>query len=533
MSKNIVFVSDFFVEEVLGGAELSDSALSSYLEQQKNFKIERIHCRDLTRDFLEQNKEKFFVISNFTTLKKDSQIYLENSNELKYIIVEHDHKYLLTRDPSGFKDFIAPPEMIINRTFYERAKLVVGMSKLHTDIIKKNLPTLKNIFNAGTAFWTAKTIEKIRQINSRIVAKGDHVAIQHSKNPIKGMSETIKYCDEKKLPYLLTGNCSHDKMLEELAKAKSFAFFPQVVESYSMVTMEAKMLGCKILTTPKLLGCASEENIKLNGPELVDDIERRIKAAVDKIADVIENFQPEITVILNCYRRPKYLKEQLEAIRNQSIKPKEVWLWVNKSPENEGMNFSDMGFDKVFNNDFNWKFYGRFAGAMLARTKYIALFDDDTIPGENWFKNCLDTMKTHRGILGGAGVTLNSRIYDNHRRVGWAVQNEKIERTDLVGHAWFFEREWLKYLWQEEVPTWDNGEDIQFSYTAQRYGKIETYCPAHPKNDLTLHSSLKGNQLGIDDKATSNTRNHFEFYPQRDYCIQRACEGGWKTVNNV
>ncbi|MGA0327796.1 MAG: hypothetical protein ACO3OK_12425, partial [Limisphaerales bacterium] len=42
-------------------------------------------------------------------------------------------------------------------------------------------------------------------------------------------------------------------------------------------------------------------------------------------------------------------------------------------------------------------------------------------------------------------------------------------------------RDTLKYLWQEYPISWDNGEDIHFSYTAQKYGNIKTYVPPHKK----------------------------------------------------
>lgn len=37
----------------------------------------------------------------------------------------------------------------------------------------------------------------------------------------------------------------------------------------------------------------------------------------------------EITVILNGYKRPQFLKQQIDAINNQTIKPKEIMLWQN------------------------------------------------------------------------------------------------------------------------------------------------------------------------------------------------------------
>ena len=311
-------------------------------------------------------------------------------------------------------------------------------------------------------------------------------------------------------------------------------FFPKVLETFSRISIEAKMLNCKLVTKPKLLGAASEEIFNLSGKQLIEEIRKRKNNALELFENLINNDvvdnHADITVILNCYRRPQYLTEQIAAVRNQTKKPIQIWLWVNHHEDNEAFNFTNLDVDRVIKNDYNWKYYGRFAAAMLADTKYVALFDDDTIPGNKWFENCLNTMKVSPGILGGAGVIIEGKQYKNHTRYGWSSQNKDIVRVDLVGHAWFFEQDWVKYLWLEKPFTWDNGEDIQFSYCCQKYGNIQTFCPPHPKEDPQMFSSLKGYKYGVDDKASSNSRNHTVFYQQRDSCVKNAVENGWKTV---
>ena len=63
----------------------------------------------------------------------------------------------------------------------------------------------------------------------------------------------------------------------------------------------------------------------------------------------------DITVILNLYRREEYLEEQIKAIRNQNIQPKEIWLWINAHEDNKDFDASKYDIDKVFRNDYNWK----------------------------------------------------------------------------------------------------------------------------------------------------------------------------------
>ena len=42
-----------------------------------------------------------------------------------------------------------------------------------------------------------------------------------------------------------------------------------------------------------------------------------------------------ITVILNGYKRGDNLNEQLEALKNQTVKPDEILLWYNNPGDND------------------------------------------------------------------------------------------------------------------------------------------------------------------------------------------------------
>ena len=249
----------------------------------------------------------------------------------------------------------------------------------------------------------------------------------------------------------------------------------------------------------------------------------------------------DITTILNCYRRPQNMLDQVAAVRAQTTKSKEIWMWINDHHDNRNRNFSLLDVDAIVRSSKNFKFHSRFALGLLATTKYVAFFDDDTIPGDQWFESCLQTMETSPGILGGAGIILHSRVYDipgyvcQHERVGWPSQNSEVQEVDLVGHAWFLRREDLNYLWREVPYTLENCEDMQLSYLAQKYGGIKTYCPPHPLEDKRKWSSLLAVKLGDDDVASSNAgrEKYFYFCELRNNFISHAVDNGWKTVRDV
>ena len=236
-----------------------------------------------------------------------------------------------------------------------------------------------------------------------------------------------------------------------------------------------------------------------------------------------------ITVTLNGYRRPKNLPLQIEAIKNQTVQPDQIWLWVNHHEDFYEEPF-DYDVDRIVKNDYNWKYFGRFSLAMLAQTEFVALFDDDTIPGNRWFENCLETYNEKKCIIGGVGLQLNSKeYYMDHERFGWPSHNEEAKEVDLVGHAWFINKSHLKFVWEEEPYTWETGEDIHLSAMAQLYGAIPTVVPPHPPLEREKSSSLYGYELGVDDKTTSVT-NQQEFFTLRDQCIQHYISRGWRLV---
>lgn len=237
----------------------------------------------------------------------------------------------------------------------------------------------------------------------------------------------------------------------------------------------------------------------------------------------------EITVILNGYKRPEYLSEQVSAILAQSIKPDQIWLWVNHC---DGIIIPDEieGINVIVKSSKNFKYHGRFALGLLANTKYVAFFDDDTIPGSNWFKNCISCINRNpKSILGGVGVIMNSNLYYMHERAGWPSPTNVDTEVDLVGHAWFLERSTLNDLWRTIPCTFENGEDMQLSFNAWIYNKIKTICPPHPINDKTMWSSLKAWEYGNDNKASSNGSllSIPLFYKQRDDIIDHYLKSGY------
>lgn len=216
-----------------------------------------------------------------------------------------------------------------------------------------------------------------------------------------------------------------------------------------------------------------------------------------------------ISVILTVYARPQNLDLQIEAIKNQTVKPDEIIIVVDK---NKTIDFESTKYKEYQIIEFNKNIgvWGRFSIALLAKNPYICVFDDDTIPGSRWFENCLNTYKKVDGLLGTVGILFKKGVldYDYSERIGWPSANENIETVDIVGHSWFFKRKHIEQFWNHTEDHFNykkSGEDIHFSYILKKRLGLNTYVPPHPKKDTSLWGSLPeyASSLGSDENALS------------------------------
>ena len=315
MNKKIVYINDFFLEDFVGGGELNDHELIEMLKE--SYDIQKVRSNNVTIDFLEQNRESFFIISNFINLKLDCKDHINNLN---YVIYEHDHKYVKSRNPAVYKDFIAGVSQIINYHFYKNAKAVFCQSQFHKQIIEKNLD-IDNVVSLGGNLWSLDTLEYIREISKN--EKTSTCAILNSKTPHKNTQGAINYCVQNKLEYNLIANPNYKEFLKSISTNEKFVFLPQSPETLSRIMVEARMLGCSVATN-SLVGATSEEWFKLKGEQLIDFLIEKRGEIKQVVVDVIETSYPQIqrpkvSIISTFYKAETFLEQFLEDLTSQTI----------------------------------------------------------------------------------------------------------------------------------------------------------------------------------------------------------------------
>jgi glycosyltransferase involved in cell wall biosynthesis len=245
-----------------------------------------------------------------------------------------------------------------------------------------------------------------------------------------------------------------------------------------------------------------------------------------------------ITVVLTAFKRIENLELQLEAIKNQSIKPDEIILFQDGTGDDLQPKIPEKilkQFDAVEISKENQGVWARFRFAESAKSKYVCIFDDDTIPGRLWLENCLTEMNKKEGIYGTIGILMKNPSkypFDGYVRIGWACPNKTAKKVDFVGHSWFLKKEWLNVMFEktEDIQQLKYvGEDMSLSAKVlQKYG-IETFVPPHPFKNQQKWGSISKQAIDLGNKkvAVSHTGNNLQ---KMNDAINILLNDNWKTV---
>lgn len=260
----IVFVADFFSDEVNGGGELNNEELIRLLSLRGN-EVIKVKSHFVTQEFILRNKQNKFIIANFANLQETAKKSLISSG-CTYIIYEHDHKYLFDRNPGVYPNYQAPQNKIINKDFYASANAVLCQSNFHSEIVRKNL-FLDNIYSLGGNLWSESQYELFCEMNK--TDKSETYAIMNSIIAHKNTHEAVRYCEALKLEYSLIDPNQPNIFLRELGKHSTLVFFPKTPETLSRIVVEARMMGMKIKTT-KNIGAIHEQWFEKKGLDLIE-----------------------------------------------------------------------------------------------------------------------------------------------------------------------------------------------------------------------------------------------------------------------
>ena len=277
MSEYII-IADFFANEISGGGELNNEELYKLLKKDHN--VIKIKSTQVTLDFLHKNEDANFIVANFIQLSEECKQSLQKKK--KYIIYEHDHKYVRTRNPADYPNYTAPKEELVNYDFYRNALAIVCQSNFHESIVKRNL-NLDNITNVGCNLWSIDSLDLMTEASKK--EKFDKCDIMVSQNWHKNTEEAIQYCNAKKIVIDLIYPCSYNEFLERLGQNNKFIFLPKTPETLSRIVVEARMMGLGIIANHNV-GATKEEWFSLKGSKLIKVMREKRQEIATKIINI-------------------------------------------------------------------------------------------------------------------------------------------------------------------------------------------------------------------------------------------------------
>jgi hypothetical protein len=274
--KDIIYISDFFVDEILGGAELSDDVVVRYIRDKGgNLKTVKSQTFDPTI-----HKADTFIISNFVGLSEEIKAWFVASGA-RYIIIERDQKYVARRNTAMYNNFIAPKSEVVNESFYTGAHKVFCLTAHSAKILLGHID-LKNVEVLGCTQFSKYQLELVRSNVGK--KKNDKFAIVSGKRSNKA----IQYCELNKIEYDIIQHMKYEDLLSKLSEYKGIVFFSHAVETCCRLLVEARMFEMKIITDNRN-GCTYEKWFKeLKGEKLIDFLENKVKETLDIIYQEIQ-----------------------------------------------------------------------------------------------------------------------------------------------------------------------------------------------------------------------------------------------------
>lgn len=261
----LIFVQDFFLSDLVGGAELSMDAL----HRASPIQFAAVRSSHLTQELIETYRESHWVFGNFAHLNP-SLIALFSNSKISYSVFEHDYKFCRWR--SVEKHLIEGGEECHCEThpwgrlievFYLNSKQVWFCSQRHMQRYFDRFPSLKSancsVLSAvfGEEFF-AKIVPLIQSLPSR--KKSGWLALD-SDSWIKGTDDAKKWLEDNEKSFSFIKGMSPDQVLEAMANAEGFVCLPRGADVSNRMVTEAKLLGCQVV---------SNENVQHIGEEWLE-----------------------------------------------------------------------------------------------------------------------------------------------------------------------------------------------------------------------------------------------------------------------
>jgi len=302
---DIVFVGDMFSSDHLGGAELTTDAIID----SSTYKVFKLHSSKVTAELLSQGIRKHWIFGNYSSM--DWNLIPTIVANLNYSIIEFDYKYCKYRSTEKHEQAENMPCDCQNQmygkmvsAFYYGAKSLWWMSEQQMQKYHQAFPFLEQIKNTVlSSVFNSDFFSEIDHLRKKAHGVNrEKYLVVGSTSWIKGTQDGEALCKKKNFDYEVLWDLPYKDMLESLSQAKALVFLPKGKDTCPRLVIEAKLLGCDIITNENVQHINEEW---FNTADL-NVVESYLKSAGKRFWNEIKKIidhQPTIsgyTTTLNC-----------------------------------------------------------------------------------------------------------------------------------------------------------------------------------------------------------------------------------------
>ena len=193
----------------------------------------------------------------------------------------------------------------------------------------------------------------------------------------------------------------------------------------------------------------------------------------------------DISVVLLLNNASSNIQQQLTALKNQTLKPREVLIYQNEAGNNLKISDeikSDLNITEIHNENKNI-FENIRARLEKSESEYVCFIEGNIVPGRSWLENCYFNMTQKAAMYGTIGTILNkpkNNSFSKFIQLGFNNETRYPKEVDFVQGNCFIKKEWLLKI-TDFTPFEDiSNLGIKLSLLLRRNLGIKTFVPPHP-----------------------------------------------------
>ena len=400
-----VFVSDLFVEDYVGGGELTTAAIM----QNSKIPIKTIRSNNLTKPIIDKYKDHHWIFGNFSALSIELILYC--CKNLTYSVIEYDYKYCSYRLPEkhikaeGSCDCENSTLGKVVSIFFANAKDLWFMSAAQRDVYYNKFPFLREqqVYVLSSVF-SKETLEYIASLDCE--NKNDTWLIQESSSWVKGTEDSVRYAQENGLKFELFSGVEYGEMLKKFAKYKGFIFLPRSFDTCPRTVIEAKLLGCELILNDGVQH-KEEDWFTSDREETLQYLKSRASFFWSKVnqhtrarsIDSTQDQSSHFKIVIPVYNSEAWVRHTLESVKSQEYKNYQCIISNDISTDKTWDVINSIDLDDKFiknnNKDKKYALKNIYDSILKANPKpedVIVVLD-----GDDWFStpNVLSTLNKY------------------------------------------------------------------------------------------------------------------------------------------